>query len=159
MLRAFITTWSAVDSGNGRRRIVNPISNYIESTDIGLTVTCSVHYPDRDIDGLPDKNRVLAIVWQQTGATNGQGQNIESFASLPGVYMLPAFRFTKPIEEIPQSVRDTIIARLQTEGIPISALADIAVYGDFLKKIVKYFQTNFDTFGAHIENESDIEFE
>lgn len=159
MLRAFITTWSAIDLGSGRRRITNPISSYVESNDIGLTVTCSMFYPDRDLNGLPDKSRILVIAHQPTGATNPQGQTIEAFGNLAGVYMLPAYRFQKPIAEIPQNVKNDVLAKLELEGIPASAVSGLTVYGDFLKKLAKYFQVNHAGFGSHIEFDAELEFE
>lgn len=144
--------------------MTNPIQSWIESNNtpdspLGLNVILSMHYPDADADGLPDKPRVLVLAWQPTGATTTNGQNIEDLSALSGVYMLPAYRFQKPISEIPQAVKDEVKTRLQNNGIPLSALSGIEVYGDFLRKVAKYFSVSHQGFGRHVEVDSDLEFE
>lgn len=150
MIRAFITTWSGEAGG----RVTNPIVEYVDQVDpqvLTQPVICSMHYPDADENGLPDKDKVLVIVQG--------GPEIENLNNLQGVRMLPAYRFQKPVSEIPQNVRNAIISAVENEGIPRSALAGIEVYGDFLKKVARYFNVNHQGFGRHIELDVEAEFE
>jgi|GEM_PF-3697158 len=149
MIRAFISTWQLVGD-----QVTNPIVDYVDTLPPAQTVAeriiCSMHYPDADANGLPDKNRVLVIV---------EGPiTIEGLAQLPGVKMLPAYRFRKPIGEIPAAVRHAIKTQLQAEGIPLSALSGIRVYGDFLRAVARYFNTSHSGFGRHIEINREAEF-
>jgi len=137
IIRAFLSTWSGVKGGD----VITPIHSYLENrTEL---VTCWMHWPDANTDGLPDKNRVLVIV---------RGPLIiEQLGNLVGVKMLPAYRFDKPISEIPQAIKDVIKTAIVAEGIPLSALAGIEVYGDFMRKVAKYFNPNHKGFGSFIE--------
>jgi len=145
VIRAFLTTWSGEAGGHTS----NPILDWIEANDPrGLPIQCTMHWPSfRADDGLPDKARVLVVVQQPTGRTDSMGRTIEAFAGLPGVYMVPAYRFGKPVTEIPSNVRQAIRDKLVAEGIPLSALDGIEVYGDFLRKVAKYLAANHTGFG------------
>jgi len=145
MIRAFITTWSGVKGGT----VSNPIIDYVDTLP-NMGIICSMHYPDTDADGLPDKPRVLVIVEGPPA--------IENLNNLAGVKMLPAYRFSKPISEIPQNVIDTVKSAIVNEGIPLSALSGIVVYGDFLKKIARYFNASHAGFGRY-ETVNDLDFE
>lgn len=144
MIRAFITTWALVEN-----QIQNPIVEYINANQLSDPVTCSMFYPDHNGDGVPDKNRVLILVHGQV--------EIEQLALLAGVRMLPAYSFQKPITEIPQNIIDTVKTAIVNEGIPLSALSGIVIYGDFLKKVANYFDATFKDFGRY-ENVLSVEF-
>lgn len=157
MYRAFVCTWS----GSAGGRITHPILEWLEnpSNDPPFEVVCSMHYPDADVNGVPDKPEVLVLVWQPTGAVDSLGRNIEFLDTLAGVYMIPAYRLSKPVSEIPQPVKNDILNKLQAKGIPKSTFNDVVVYRDFLKKIAKYFKVGHIGFGNHIEIDADLEFE
>lgn len=157
MIRAFICGWS-VDETEGRR-ITNPILSYLESHDIEIPAEISFHYAPPAENGEPGKPLVLVIARQESGVTNRNGQNIEALGNLSGVYMLPAYRFSKPITEIPANVRNGIRDTIVQKGIPLSALSGMEIYGDFLLKVAKYFDVNHAGFGRHYELEADTEFD
>lgn len=139
MIRAFITTWNIENLPNGQKQVNNPIVDYVDTL-TNVKIRCSMFYPSRNPDGSVSKNRVLILV-------DGPPQ-IEQLANLAGVRMLPAYRFQKPISEIPQNVRDSIKTAIVNEGVPLSALSGIVVYGDFLSKVAKYFNVDFVGFGG-----------
>ena len=143
MIRAFITTWSVVAN-----YVHNPIVDYVDTlTDMGIV--CDMHYPDADQNGIPDRDRVLIIV-------QGPPQ-IENLNAIQGVRMLPAYRFQKPLSEIPENIKQAIKAAIVAEGIPLSALFGMVVYGDFLKKVARYFNASHKGFGM-LETEREAEF-
>lgn len=138
MIRAFISTWSQVDGA-----IAHPILGYVDTPPANpILFTCRMFFPDADQDGLPDKLRVLVIVIGDAGETR-----VEELKNLAGVKMLPAYPFQKPISEIPQGAKDAIKTAIVNEGIPLSALSGVVVYGDFLKKVAKYFSAGHRGFG------------
>jgi len=138
-IRAFISTWSLAGD-----RIENPIVDYVDTLP-NQGIVCNMYYPDADGNGIPDKDRVLIIV-------RGPKVTIETIKDLTGVKMLPAYRFDKPISEIPQNVKNAIKTAITNEGIPLSALSGLVVYGDFMKKVARYFSVNHKGFG-HYETE------
>lgn len=145
MIRAFITTWELV--GN---HIQNPIVEQGEAIVSGQ-FTCSMFYPDADVDGIPDGTHVLILV-------KGANPTIEDLAALPEVKMLPKYRFSKPVSEIPTGVKQVIKDYVVARGIAPSSVFDgVEVYGDFLKKLVKSFQVGFKGFGR-CETEYDEDF-
>lgn len=142
MIRAFISTWGLVDN-----KLTTPILLKFnemnqEAFDNNLPIkkiTCSMHWPDSDRDGIPNKNRVLTLVESP--------DDIQFFRQLIGVKMLPAYRFQKPISEIPSTIKQNIKDILVIEGIPLTTLIGIKTYGDFLKQIARYFNINHTGFG------------
>lgn len=147
MYRAFVSTWSGVAGGH----ITTPIQDFIGDSDLGMRLILRMYWPDKDGNGLPDRGLVLTVAWQPDGATTPQGQTIEDFGNLAGVYMLPAYRFAKPVSEIPQAVKEDILTKLENRGIPRSTFSGVEVYGDFLRKVAKYFQVNFADFDSTLK--------
>lgn len=130
MIRAFITPWSQ----NGKE-IDNPIKVYCDnppSNPILFIFNC--YYPDADLNGLPDKSRVLIVCIADPGETR-----LEQLKNLIGVDMIPPYPFNTPIASIPQNVQDAIKAKWTGYGFPLSVFAGIQVYGDFCRKIAQYF--------------------
>ena len=133
MIRAFITTWSIVDN-----HVVNPIVDYVDTLSLAEPITCNMYYPDADANGIPDKPYVLVIVKGPVG--------IEQLKNLAGVKMIPAYGFNTPVSEIPSAVKTAIKDEMVSKGVPLSAFADVVVYGDFLKRLAKYFSVGFNNF-------------
>lgn len=145
MIRAFIATWQLIPE---RMEVINPIAEYIGTANSPVS-RVSMYYPDTDGNGLPDKNRVLVLV-------EGPPE-IEQLVALQGVKMLPAYRFGKPISDIPSPVKTAVLNTLEAEGIPRAAMAGVEVYGDFIRKVAQYFSPAFKSFGPY-ESSRDEEF-
>ena len=58
--------------------------------------------------------------------------------------MIPAYRLTKPWDEIPQAVRDAIATRLGNLGAPSTIWTNNTIYRDFLIKLGKWVRSIFD---------------
>jgi len=151
-IRAFVTTWSVDDLPNGQRQIHNPIVDYIDAN-VTEPITCSMHYPDADNAGLPNRNRVLILV----RSTVIPVATLDSLGNLTGVKLIPPYRFNKPISEIPDNVVQGIKDAIVAEGIPLSALAGMTIYGDFYRKIAKYFNVSHSGFGNYEALSSEFE--
>jgi len=144
MIRVFITAWSHV--GN---EITNPIRDYIMAQGAAgtpLPVIASMCYPDRDINGIPDKPQVLVFV---EGPATFNGHNLEDFQNLAGVVMIPPYTFDTLISTISTTTVNQIKTYITNQGIPLSALSGVVTWGDFLKKVAKYFSVNFQSFGQY----------
>lgn len=144
MIRAFITTWTL--SGN---EITNPIRDYIltqATAGTPLPVTANMFYPDADLNGFPDKPQVLVLV--EGPATFGT-HTLDDFKNLTGVVEIPPYSFDMLIADIPTTTVNQIKTYLTNQGIPLSALSGVVIWGDFLKKVAKYFSIGFQSFGIY----------
>jgi len=115
--------------------------------DSGKRIGTGMYYPDKDLDGIPDKDRVLILVRTKSYPT----YDFNSIKNLTGVKMLPAYRFDKPISEIPQNIKNAIKTVIVNEGIPLAALSDVVIYGDFIKKAAKYLNVKHEGLFSRFE--------
>lgn len=149
MIRAFICKWSLVDNNT---RVMHPILAWFEANEATApAATLSMHYPDADQDGVPDKPYVLVLV-------EGPPE-IEQLDNLAQTWMLPPWRFSKPVSELTTVQRGAILTKIDNAGIPRSHFAGVETYGDFLKKVAKYFCVSHSGFGGHYEVNKDADFE
>ena len=147
MIRAFISTWQFIPE---EMRVTNPILEHGGALVSG-EFTCSMLYPDADQDGKPDGAHVLVLV-------KGDSLTVESLKDLSGVKMLPAYRLTKPVSEIPANAKQAIRAYVVDNNIaPVEIFDGVVVYGDFLKRLAKHFQVDFNGFGKY-ESVDELEF-
>lgn len=147
MIRAFICKWSL--TGN---RVIHPILEWFEANEgTAPPAVLSMHYPDADVDGKPDGPYVLVLV-------QSPSPNVEQLGNLAQTWMLPAWRFSKPVSELTAAQREAILSKIDNAGIPRSYFAGVQTYGQFLKKIAQYFIPNFTGFGDHIEVAADEDF-
>lgn len=140
MIRAFICPWELIAAES---RITHPIVEQGESVVTGPFV-CSMFYPDADADGLPDGPHVLVLV-------EGDSVTIEALDSLEGVYMFPPHPFDTPLDQVPQAIKDEVVALcVQENWMPTEPLFTVAqTYGDCLKLMAKHFQSGFVSFGKY----------
>ena len=148
MIRAFICKWSLVENDS---RVMHPILQWFEDNEATAPqAVLSMHYPDADLDGKPDKAFVLVLV-------EGPSQ-IENLDNLAQTWMLPAWRFSKPASELTTNQKEAILLKIDNAGIPRSHFAGVATYGQFLKRIAVYFSFNHSGFGGHYEQGKDEDF-
>lgn len=141
-IRAFITTWS-LDTG----AVTNPITAFIDARGETRQLELLTYAPSTTIDGVPDKNRLLVIL----RSTEIQASELEQLGALSGVRLVPPFPFSTPIADIPAAIRLGIRNAILAEGIPLEALANINTWGDFLRRVAKYFNVSFNNFGRSLE--------
>ena len=148
MNRVFISTWF-----NDSNHIRNPIVEYLDTqpplNEGDPRITCNMFYADADNNGIPDKARVLVVV-----------QNCENYvtqiSALTGVTMLPAYRLTKPISEIPANVKNAVKTKLTNWGMPLSILSGAVTYGDVIHLAMQHFSI---TNSVDFFNQFDADFE
>ena len=133
MIRVFISSWSRVDG-----ELVHGLTDVIESIPDQSHLPTAARFrvrqllPAADADGLPLLNSVMLLV-------NGDS-DIESWAALPGVSMLPPFALNQPIADIPATTISVVIATLESFQIPFPAIEGSLTAGDLLDKIIAYYQ-------------------
>lgn len=140
-IRAFITTWSLIDS-----EIHNPIVDHID-TQPDMGIICSMIYPDADSNGLPDKPMVLILVESQ----QVDGHALEQLKNLNGVTLVPGIRPDKRMASIPPSVSSDIDGLVNAFGIPKSVVTGANNYSDFLGGISKYISPNNSGLASYIQ--------
>lgn len=133
-IRAFLSTWRFVpDPINGGGELRNPIEDHLE-TQAGINVVVSYFYPDRNADGLPDKDVILVLVESPTMS----GKDLEALQNVAGVTLIPAYRGNKPLSELPKPAVDAITSMMTTHKIPASTINSSATMQDVISKIAGY---------------------
>ncbi len=140
-IRAFLSTWSLVDD-----EIHNPIVDHID-TQPDMGITCSMIYPDADVNGLPDKPMVLILVESQ----QVHGPVLEQLKNLDGVTLIPGQRPDKKMNSLPPSVANDIDGVVSSFGIPRSVVTGATAYSDFLGGIAKYVSPNSTGLSQYIQ--------
>lgn len=131
---------------------MHPILQWFEDNEATAPeAVLSMHYPDAKADGTPDKPFVLVIV-------ESQSPNVEQLDNLADTWMLPPWRFSKPVSELSAAQRGAILTKIDNAGIPRSHFAGVQTYGDFLKLVAKYFSMSHGGFGRHYETGKDEDF-
>ncbi len=125
MIRAYITTWQLVPTGH-YQEFITPIQEEIRSSQL-VGYKCALYWGDPDTPTTKSNSRVLVLVDHPTDA--------DSFAALPGVYMLPPFDFNFDMSLIPQGAKNGISNALQNNGFPSDIVTNAATYGDVIDSI------------------------
>jgi hypothetical protein len=136
-IRAFLSTWTASNIDGGLIKIDNPIVDYVDAN--SLDVSCRMYYPDRDLDGLPDKNRVLIF----TRSLTLTGSQMENAKNLTGVSLIPPFPLDTVLSDIPAATRQTMLDIVNNNGIPTDGITLDSLYVDVLNTIIVFFVPSF----------------
>ena len=140
-IRIFACTWTTRQE-DGMTHVYNPIQAYFEENSVAPDrITIGTLWPDRDPDThLP----VFSYCLVNVRSPDIPGSTLEQLDNLGGVTMIPAYRLTKPWDEIPQAVRDAIATRLGNLGAPSTIWTNNTIYRDFLIKLGKWVRSIFD---------------
>lgn len=166
-IRAYITKWWVTDPDGVKigvanrptpaelasypsRQIQHPILQWVDNNP-AVSVELSMHFPDADADGLPDKDYLLVLVHSPA--------EIPALATLPDVWAFSSQRFDREVAGMTEGQRNAGFAVSDQAGVPRNVLAGSRTCGEFLKRIAKYLQPAHQGFGRHIEIDRAGEFE
>jgi hypothetical protein len=135
MIRAFLTTWSDANLVGGKGTLINPIVDLLDSYNRG-DIKIKTYWPRRTMagGGIPEHQAILVIVKTDTS------MDYTEIEALPNTYMLPNYKPSKLISDIPVSVRTAALNAMDSLNIPKAIFSGAATWGDILRTIRSYLK-------------------
>lgn len=129
IIRLFLMSWFISGSS-----VNTPLLQYIEEQEaVGGFVPqfefIQNYYPTSALNGRPDKSIVLVMV-------KGSPE-IEQFAAISGVYMLPPEQYSKPITK---QMRNRFRNLSDSFGIPPALIDDAQTQGEAIDAVIRYLE-------------------
>jgi len=140
-IRIFLNVWTEEESG-GLVQVKDPIDEALANISLSAPVDMRTFHARRSLANRPDKLFLIKVI--KGNLTSAEWTQIDS---IPGVRMLPAFRFDMPISEVPTTIKNNIKTKLNALGVPREVFDGAATVGGFFRNVLTWLNDDYLGYG------------